>query len=95
MIPGRGRPGRATRRPAGGFAGLAPEPFACPSQFEACDGPQVDFVGSVGEVEGADAGPHCGQRGVGGDPGAAVGLDGAVEDIAGGCLLYTSPSPRD
>ena len=35
------------------------------------------------------------QGGVGGGAGAGTGVGNAFFGVVGGCLLYTSPSPRD
>ncbi len=43
----------------------------------------MDFVGAVGETEGAGVGPPGGEGKVGADAGGSVGLDGAVEDAEG------------
>jgi len=44
---------------------------------------EVDLVGPVGDAQGAQVGPHAGERGVLADAHGAVGLDGAVDDGQG------------
>lgn len=44
---------------------------------------EVHLVGPVGQPQRADARPHVGEGGVLADAGAAVGLDGAVDDGEG------------
>ena len=50
-------------------------------EFHACDGATMDLVGPVGKAQGANAGIGFGEAEIGRHAGAAMGLNGVVDDL--------------
>src|SRR5918997_884449 len=87
---------RFSEDPAHPPNGLFFVPFSVPGlggatlflELQLRHGDAVDLVGAVGEAQGTGARPEVGEGEVVGDAGAAVRLDGTVEDAQGDVRGY-------